>query len=88
MIHSMAGGVLGNETYNDFAMVEIIEGAEIGKKYWYISIAGIADNDLVIVSLRNEDTKARVIRVDKNISSYASPVPIKVAKKIKRKVQV
>ena len=37
MIHSMAGGELRGEDYNDFAKVEILEGEQSGKSFWYIT---------------------------------------------------
>lgn len=87
MIHSLAGGSLGKEIYSNFAFVEILEGENIGKKAWYISkIMGLKAEDLVLVSYFNLEVKAKVIRVDKNVSSFASPIPIKKAKAIIRKI--
>ena len=82
MIHSLAGGNLGNESYFDFALVEV----EIGGKYWYISKLGVKQGDLVMVPLKGEIVKGKVIRIDKNVSSYNSPIPIKMAKQIKGKI--
>jgi len=87
MIHSLAGGNIGKEQYLNFAFVEIIEGDNTGRKAWYISnINGLKQDDIVLVSFFNLETKAKVIRIDKNISSYSSPVHIKHAKTIIKKL--
>ena len=85
MIHSLAGGNLGNERYLDFALVEIIEGAFVASKAWYISRAGVNLGDEVLVSYRGLNVKAKVLRIDKNVSSYSSPIPVKSAKQIIKK---
>ena len=87
MIHSLAGGNIGKEQYFNFAFVEILDGAYKGSKAWYISkVFGLKAEDIVLVSFNNIETKARVIRVDKNVSSFASPVPVKRAKTIIKKI--
>ena len=87
MIHSLAGGNLGKEQYFNFAFVEILEVENKGKKFWYISkILGLKKDDIVLVPFFNIEVQAKVIRVDKNVSSYSSPIPIKKAKVIIRKI--
>ena len=87
MIHSLAGGNIGKEQFYDFAFVEILEGENQGKKAWYISkLFGLKKDDVVLVPFLNVEVKAAVIRVDKNVSSYASPVPTKKAKTIIKKI--
>ena len=87
MIHSLAGGNIGKEQYLNFALVEILDGVFKGDKAWYISkILGLKAEDEVLVSYSNNQVKAKVIRVDKNVSSFASPVPVKKAKVIIKKI--
>ena len=86
MIHSLAGGNIGKERYLDFALVEIIEELFSGDKVWYISKQGLKQGDVVLVPLRGKNVKAKILRIDKNVSSYLSPVPIRLAKEIIRKV--
>lgn len=87
MIHSLAGGNIGKEIFSNFAFVEIIEGENVGKKYWYITkIIDLKSEDIVLVPYGISLVKARVIRVDKNVSSFSSPIPIKRAKQIIKKV--
>ena len=87
MIHSLAGGNIGNEQYFNFAFVEILEGENKGIKAWYISkIWGLKADDVVLVPHTNKDVRAKVIRVDKNVSSFVSPVPIKKAKTIIKRI--
>ena len=89
MIHSMAGGRLGSVEYNDFAKVRILEGAEEGKAFFYITkVIGLKDGDLVVVPVgfNNIQTKGRVERIDKAVSSQNSPVSVKRAKYILKKL--
>ena len=87
MIHSLAGGNIGKEQYFNFAFVEILEGENKGRKAWYIAnIIGLKQEDVVLVSFYNLETKAKVVRVDKNVSSFSSPIPIKHAKTIIKKL--
>lgn len=84
MIHSMAGGRLQNVSYNDYAKVKILTGANAGDIYWYLSIAGVSAGNIVKipVGITNQPEEGEVLRVDKNVSSQMSPVPFKRAKKI------
>lgn len=85
MIHSLAGGSLGKSSVNDFAKVKILEGALKDSWFWYITeIKGLKEGDQVIVPLgeRNERVKGEVLRIDKNVSNFSSPVPTNRAKKI------
>ena len=89
MIHSLSGGELKLNKSYDFAKVEIQEGLEKGRPYWFICpFKDICQNDLVLVPLGQENTptKALVLRVDKNISEQTSPLPIKRMKKILQKL--
>lgn len=90
MIHSLSGGELKLHKSYDFAKVEIKEGFEKGKPYWFICpFKDVCQNDLVLVPLGQENapTKALVLRIDKNISEQTSPLPIKHMKKILQKLK-
>ena len=85
MIHSMAGGRLGGVTYNDFAKVKITEGPMAGGIYWYICTGlnvEAGSKVLVPFGATNALLPAEVLRVDKSVSSQASPVSAKHAKRI------
>ncbi len=89
MIHSEAGGEIRGEEYNDFAKVEILEGEQKGKIFWYLTtIIGLQEGDkvLVPVGVIKMGTLGKVIRIDKNVSSFCSPVPVKHAKYVLRKI--
>lgn len=80
----MAGGNLSKITYNDFAKVKIISGAYAGDVYWYLSTPGANAGDKVKVPLGANNTlfDAEILRIDKNVSSQASPINPKHAKRI------
>lgn len=85
MIHSLAGGSLGKTSVNDFAKVKILEGELKDNWFWYITeIKGLKEGDQVVVPLgdRNERVKGEVLRIDKSVSNFSSPVPTRRAKKI------
>ena len=86
MIHSLAGGNLGKEKFLDFALVEILDEPFKENKFWYLSKVGLKKGDNVLVSLKGVQTKGQILRIDKNVSSYASPIPVKMAKEIIKKV--
>ena len=89
MIHSMAGGELRGEEFYDFAKVEILEGEQAGRVFWYITtlidLAG-GDKVLVPVGVIKMGTLGKVIRIDKNVSSFCAPVPVKHAKYVLKKI--
>lgn len=87
MIHSMAGGKLGNVEYSDYAKVEILQGNLSGKLFWYKStFIDLELNDEVIVPFGNDGLKVlgKVVRIDRAVSSQNSPVPASKAKSIIR----
>ena len=87
MIHSMAGGRLGAYKVADFAKVKITEGENQGAVAFYICThLNLADGDIVLVSYNETNVRAQVLRVDKNISSDRSPVPISRAKRVINKL--
>lgn len=90
MIHSLAGGLLGKVEYCDYAKVEITEGVSKGSIFWYKStLPGLKPDDKVLVPLgaNNIQTSARVIRIDRNVSSQNSPVSQKRAKYITKVIK-
>ncbi len=85
MIHSLAGGDIKQIKVCDFAKVELLEGASRGGIYWYITkIPGLQAGDMVLVPFgrMNALTKAKVLRIDKNVSSQVAPVRMNMAKSI------
>ena len=89
MIHSLSGGVLRKEDFADFVKVEIIDNKNVNGVYWYKSeIYQLEVGDIVLVpfGVSNILVKAKVVRIDKNISSYNSPVSFKRAKYIYSKL--
>lgn len=89
MIHSLAGGELRGEEFNNFAKVEILEGEFKGKRLWFLStITGLEVGDSVLVPVGNikMGMLGKVIRIDNNVGSFACPVPLNKAKYILRKV--
>ena len=89
MIHSLAGGDIKKIQINDFAKVELLEGSSKGSIFWYISkVPTLAAGDSVLVPFgsRNALTRAKVLRVDKGVSSQCSPIPTGHAKEIYSKL--
>lgn len=85
MIHSLAGGKIRDLDINDFAKVEITEGAEQGKIFWYISkIITLKVGDCVLVPLGKNTTRGKVLKIEKNLSAQVAPVPSSRAKEIIR----
>ncbi len=85
MIHSLSGGVIKDIEYFDFAKVKVTEGILCNNIFWYISpFSNLKQGDIVLVPLgaNNTQTKAEVLRVDKNVSGQTAPVPVKRCKKI------
>lgn len=84
MIHSLAGGVLKDKKTYNFAKVELLDDYYSGV-FWYIStIKNLKENDFVLVPFKNGDIKlkAKVLRVDKNVSEDCSPISVKRAQEI------
>ena len=88
MIHSLAGGKIKDLDFADFAKVEILDGEAQGKISWYITNIldlNVEDTVLVPVGLNNTQTPAKVLKIERNLSSQVSPIPIKRAKEIIQK---
>ena len=89
MIHSLAGGSLREKRVEDFALVEIIDGIMKGGKFWYIvkdKTITAGDNVVVPLGRTNAEQQAKVLRIDKNVVEGQTPVPLRSAKTILRKL--
>ena len=71
MIHSMAGGVLGDQGVHTFAKVEIG-----GAPYWYLAPVRVAAGDKVVVPFGREGRRvtAQVLRTE-DCTAQTAPVP-------------
>ena len=83
MIHSMGGGILSEYGTYTFAKV-LLDGEE--KPYWYVCDFEIAEGDRVVAPFGAAGRPAIVLRVEHNVSGQVSPIPIKRAKKLLRKL--
>ncbi len=84
MIHSMSGGIIKDVGSYTFVRV-LVDGEEFPR--WYITdIFDIEENDRVEVPYGSSAAVGSVVRVEYNVSGQVTPVPIKSAKKIIRKV--
>lgn len=83
MIHSLSGGIIKDKKIFDLAKVEIIDDYYSGI-YWYISkIKNLKEGDFVLVPFKDIlKLKAKVLKIDKNVSEDVSPVKIKNLKEI------
>ena len=87
MIHSMAGGIIKDIEYHDYAKVEIVEGLNTKKLFWFINdIYNLAVGDEVLVQIDGLNTRAKVVRIDKNVGSDVAPIGPKRAKHIIQKI--
>lgn len=85
MIHSLAGGIVSETEFFDFAKVET-ENAQI---MWFISNLpdlGVGDKVIVPVGRGEVEMVAKVLRVDKHVNGQTSPLPLKKMKKIIGKI--
>lgn len=81
MIHSMAGGVVSDAKFFDFAKVK----TETGEISWYISKISdlnVGDEVVVPVGKTEKEVKATVLRIDKHINGQVAPFPLKKIKYI------
>ena len=88
MIHSLAGGKLKDLEYADFVKVcfEYLGEKKLG---WYITdLIDIAVGDHVIIpyGYPSVEIEGTIEKIERNLSSQVSPIPIKRAKHIIRKV--
>lgn len=88
MIHSLAGGVIKGETFNDYAKVKLFDGENAGKTFWYLSDLDLDVGDKVVVQDSNGFAKlnGEVLRVDKHVSSFVAPIQKSKIRKIIRKI--
>lgn len=87
MIHSLAGGVIDDLDFHNFAKVRIVEGEQTGDVFWYIfDMVELEEGDKVIVpvGVKNIETKGVVEKIEYNVSKQVAPVSARKAKKIYR----
>lgn len=85
MIHSMSGGVL--DEYGTYTFVKVrLDGDE--RPYWYVCDFQVSEGDRVLApfGVSGVGRPALVMRVEQNVSAQVSPIPIKRAKKLLRKL--
>ena len=85
MIHSMSGGVLSE--YGTYTFVKVkFEGDD--RPYWYVCDFDVSEGDRVSAPFGagGMGKPATVLRVEQNVSGQVSPIPIKRAKKLLRKL--
>lgn len=85
MIHSMSGGVLSE--YGSYMFVKV-KFDDDEKPYWYVCDFEVDEGDRVCAPFGagGLGKPATVLRVEKNVSGQVSPIPIKRAKKLLRKL--
>ncbi len=89
MIHSLAGGKIGDIQYADYAKVQIAQGNLAGKIFWYrtnIAELKVGDDVIIPFGANNMRIAGKVVKIDKNVSSQVAPIPSKQAKQIIRKI--
>ena len=80
MIHSMAGGVLGDQEVHTFAKVEA-EGAS----GWYLAPMRVAAGQKVLVPVGSGGRRAEgVVLRTENCTAQTAPVPLRRARRILR----
>ncbi|MCM1367683.1 MAG: hypothetical protein NC184_02585 [Roseburia sp.] len=85
MIHSMSGGLIRD--FGSFVFVKVQADGEASPR-WYISDIELEEGDRVCVPLGRTGATvcATVLRIEQNVSGQVTPVPLKSAKKIIRKL--
>ena len=85
MIHSMSGGVLSE--YGTYTFVKV-KFDDDERPYWYVCDFDVVEDDRVSAPFGagNSGKPATVLRVEHNVSGQVSPIPIKRAKKLLRKL--
>ena len=87
MIHSLSGGVLDGDGYHTIVKVNVDYQGEKRVGYYICDEFRVVAGDKVIVETRDGFTsEGEVLKVDKNVSEKCSPVPIKRALKIIKKL--
>ena len=84
MIHSLAGGNIQSLKVADFVKVQIVSNPFTNDIYWYIACGSEQVGDTVVVPFGKNNTlvQGKVLRIDKNVCSQVSPVPLSKAKKV------
>ncbi len=89
MIHSLAGGVIKDLSILDYAKVIILEGENAGQTRWYAyDIIDLKINDIVLVPSGFVKTeKAKVLKIERNLSAQTAPIPSKKVQYIIEKIK-
>ena len=88
MIHSMAGGEIGQTTFDDYAKVKLLP--PLDGIFWYKTILyDLKVGDIVFVPFGNSNqlVQGEILKIDKSVSSKNSPVPSKRAKYVFSKAE-
>lgn len=90
MIHSLSGGEIKDHASYNFALVEVLDRFG-GKtlKLWYLCsnlFLKVGDKVLVPIGQKNIQEKGVVLRVEKGLTVGRTPIPIKMAKQIIKKL--
>lgn len=87
MIHSLSGGVLDGDGYHTIVKVDVDFRGEKRVGFYVCDEFRVAVGDKVIVETRDGNAaEGEVLKVDKNVSEKCSPVPVKRALKILKKL--
>lgn len=87
MIHSLSGGVLDGDGYHTIVKVNADFQGEKRIGFYVCDEFRVVAGDKVIVETRDgSSAEGEVLKVDKNVSEKCSPVPIKRALKIIKKL--
>ena len=84
MIHSLSGGVIRD--YGSFVFVKVVFEENPERPYWYISEFEVEEGDTVTAPLGGEVKRAKVVRVEDNVSGQVTPIPLRSAKKLIAKI--
>lgn len=76
MIHSLSGGVICDVGIYSFAKVELTEGFDEGRSFWYLNeFPELKEGDAVRVPRGRMTVLGKVVRIEEN-SEQTAPVPM------------
>lgn len=79
MIHSLSGGVIADNGYYTFVKVVFEDERYADRPYWFVSPTSsveVGNAVLASPSKQSPALRARVVKVEKNVSSQCSPIPM------------
>lgn len=85
MIHSLSGGII--KDYGSYVFVKVVFD-DAPTPYWYVSDFDVEPGDRVSApkGRANTPTAATVVKVESNVSGQVTPVPLKSAKRLLKKL--